>query len=178
MHIQPPLPHGIGQPLFQTFINDNLKVPALEQTKIKLKTIVQLNRPPNNQIPRIMLIFEDITSRNICLKYRKNLERGIYCNTQVPSLYLPKHKDFERQAKDLRLHPDIITRIDFSGIAMQLKYATRPPQSAPKNLVGGSLMNGPQTLSPTNKWITMAQPHNLSTHPMDQSSQKPMKVSM
>ena len=75
-----------------------------------------------------MIVFGNLQSRNTCLKNMSKLPKGLWISTQVPKIYLEKNKEFEEQAKNLRLSENVATRIEFDGPMIQLKYGLKPSE--------------------------------------------------
>ena len=122
----PPSPNPIKTTV-KKFCTENLGLTPEQFSHLDIKDCYSLGKPkPDDTKTRIMIIFGNLQSRNTCLKNRNKLPNGLWISTQVPKIYIEKNKEFEEQAKNLRLTENVATRIEFDGPMIQLKYGLKP----------------------------------------------------
>ena len=112
----------------KNFCQEKLCMTEDDFSKLDIKTCFFLTKPkaePSSTI-KLMVIFGNTYSRNQCLKLRSKLVKGVWISTQVPKRYLDKNREFEEQAKHLRLSENVATKIHFEGPSIQLLYGTKP----------------------------------------------------
>ena len=65
---------------------------------------------------------ENVNERNQFFKYGKNLPKHISLDKSIPKCYMSKYKDLLSKGWKLRTTEDVLTRIDFDGAYLSLRY--------------------------------------------------------
>ena len=108
---------------FLSFCSDSLK---MSKSDIESLSIKQINSTKNTAKSFVLFVtLENVSQRNLCLKHSKNLAQRISLDKQVPKQYLKKYSEMQTTAWKLRSVHQVITRVDFNGPILTLRYKSR-----------------------------------------------------